>query len=373
MKDIEVKTVVIKDTRLICLYFEKDPSLVYRLKSLRGSCWHPALRCWVVPDALENRKGLKVIFSDQSRYNLYRRRDPVKVRAKSRRLAIKLPQLEEADYAYLEKLRRWMEFRRYTASTIRIYAEMVEVFLRFIKPGSAEDALGNGIQRFTNEYIIPRRLSYSYQNQFVNAMKLFYSEVMKQELSLAQVKRPRPEYRLPNVLNKDEIRRMLRGIKNLKHLAMLTTIYGCGLRRSELLHLKPEDIDSLRGLLVVRQGKGKKDRVVPISMKNIELLREYYRKYRPETWMFEGIVKGRPYDERSLQEVLKHAVLGAGIRKPVTLHWLRHSYATHLHESGVDTRYIQEILGHKNSRTTEIYTHVSSRSIQLIRSPLDDL
>ncbi len=373
MKDIEVKTVLLKGARLICLYFEKDLSLVYRLKSLAGSCWHSALRCWVVPDTLENRKGLKAIFGDRNRYNLYRRRDPAKVTTKSGRAVMKLPHLEAADYGYLEKLRRWMEFRRYTASTIRIYTKMVEVFLRFIKPGSAEDALGSGIQRFTNEYIISQRLSYSYQNQLVNALKLFYSQVMKQELSLEQVKRPRPEYKLPNVLNKDEVRRMLRGIRNLKHLAMLTTIYGCGLRRSELLHLRPEDIDSLRGLLVVRQGKGKKDRVVPISMKNIELLREYYRKYRPVNWMFEGIIKGRPYDERSLQEVLKHAVLAAGIRKPVTLHWLRHSYATHLHESGVDIRYIQEILGHKNSRTTEIYTHVSSRSIQLIRSPLDDL
>jgi len=286
---------------------------------------------------------------------------------------MKLPQLEAADYGYLEKLRKWMEFRRYTVSTIRIYTEMVEVFLRFIKPDSAEDELGEGVQRFTNEYIIPQKLSYSYQNQLVNALKLFYAQVMKQELSLGQVKRPRPEYRLPNVLNKDEVRRMFGAIKNIKHLAMLSTIYGCGLRRGELLNLKPGDIDSLRGLLVVRQGKGKKDRVVPISMKNIELLRDYYRKYKPATWMFEGIRRGVQYDERSLQMVLRKAVRKAGIRKPVTLHWLRHSYATHLHESGVDIRYIQEILGHRNSRTTEIYTHVSSRSIQMIRSPLDDL
>lgn len=137
MKDIEVKTVLIKDTRTICLYFEKDLNLAYKLKSLSGSCWHPALRCWVVPDSLENRKGLKVIFWDRTRYNIYRRRDHVKAGSKSRRVMMKLPQLEAADYGYLEKLRKWMEFRRYTASTIRIYTEMVEIFLRFIKPDSA--------------------------------------------------------------------------------------------------------------------------------------------------------------------------------------------------------------------------------------------
>ena len=116
-----------------------------------------------------------------------------------------------------------------------------------------------------------------------------------------------------------------------------------------------------------------KDRVVPISGKTIELLREYYKQYRPKCWLFEGVKEGTQYDERSLQQVLKKAVRLAKIKKPVTLHWLRHSYATHLHESGVDIRYIQEILGHKSSRTSEIYTHVSARSFQLIRIPIDDV
>jgi len=139
------------------------------------------------------------------------------------------------------------------------------------------------------------------------------------------------------------------------------------------LNLKPKDIDSKRGLLIIRQSKGRKDRVAPISEKVIEMLREYYKTYKPQTWLFEGQTKGEAYSEQSLQSVLKQALEKAGIKKPVSLHWLRHSYATHLLEAGTDLRYIQELLGHKNSKTTEIYTHVSTKSLQKIKSPFDDL
>ncbi|QOW09901.1 hypothetical protein Q73A0000_05770 [Kaistella flava (ex Peng et al. 2021)] len=124
---------------------------------------------------------------------------------------------------------------------------------------------------------------------------------------------------------------------------------------------------------MIRKGKGKKDRMVPLSSKILELLRDYYKQYRPKTWLFEGQNIGEQYSEQSLQHVLKQALVKANIKKPVTLHWLRHSYATHLLESGTDLRYIQELLGHNSSRTTEIYTHVSTKSLQQIKSPFDDL
>jgi integrase/recombinase XerD len=140
-----------------------------------------------------------------------------------------------------------------------------------------------------------------------------------------------------------------------------------------LLNLKPENIDSKRHLLIILKAKGKKDRVIPISDKTIEILREYYKAYKPKTWLFEGQNIGEQYSEKSIQSVLKQAIEKAKIKKPVTLHWLRHSYATHLLESGTDLRYIQELLGHKNSKTTEIYTHVTEKSLQKIKSPFDDL
>ena len=154
---------------------------------------------------------------------------------------------------------------------------------------------------------------------------------------------------------------------------ILSLIYACGLRRGELLRLKPQDILSDRNLLHIKQSKGKKDRVVPLSPKLLEMLREYYKSYRPKVWLFEGQKQGTPYSEKSLESILKQAITKANINKPVTLHWLRHSYATHLLESGTDLRYIQELLGHNSSRTTEIYTHVGSKNIQQIKSPFDDL
>ena len=187
------------------------------------------------------------------------------------------------------------------------------------------------------------------------------------------MERPRREHKLPNVLSKKEVKDILDSSENIKHKTMLSVIYACGLRRSELLKIRPNDVNSSRMLLIIRNSKGNKDRVVPISDKIIELLRTYYKKYKPQVWLFEGMNEGEQYTASSLQKVLKIAVSKSGIRKPVTLHWLRHSYATHLLEAGVDLRYIQELLGHKSSRTTEVYTHVSTKNLQNIKSPFDDL
>lgn len=166
---------------------------------------------------------------------------------------------------------------------------------------------------------------------------------------------------------------VLDALQNQKHRAMLSLIYACGLRSGELLKLKAEHVDSKRSLLIIKGAKGNKDRIVPLSIKIIEMLRTYYKTFKPKTYLFEGQYASTAYDSRSLQLVLKQAVAKAGIKKQVTLHWLRHSYATHLLEAGTDLRYIQEILGHKSSKTTEIYTHVSTNSIQKISSPFDTL
>ena len=192
-------------------------------------------------------------------------------------------------------------------------------------------------------------------------------------MELNFIRRPLSEKRLPNVLSKEEVKSILQTPTNPKHQAMLSLIYACGLRRSELLNLTLKDILSDRGLLFIQQSKGKKDRVVPISNKLIELLRDYYKAFKPKTWLFKGQQSGVKYSESSIQLVLNQAVTKAKIKKPVSLHWLRHSYATHLLESGTYLRFIQELLGHSSSRTTEIYTHVSTRNLQHIRSPFDDL
>lgn len=267
----------------------------------------------------------------------------------------------------------WLLSKRYSTSTIQTYCDALRVFFTFHKTISIQLITMQHIIQFNTEYIIGRGLSISYQNQFVNALKLFYMIIRNTNLIIENIARPRREHRLPNVLSKEEVKILLNTIRNLKHRTMLCLLYSCGLRSGELLNLQPTHIDSKRNIILIKQSKGKKDRIVPLSPKILEMLREYYRYYKPKTYLFEGQNIGEQYDSRSLQLVLKQAVKKAGIHKPVTLHWLRHSYATHLLESGTDLRYIQELLGHNSSRTTEIYTHVSTKNIQQIKSPFDDL
>jgi integrase/recombinase XerD len=270
-------------------------------------------------------------------------------------------------------LKNMMTSRRYSESTIRTYIANIEKFFRFYNDKKAEDITNEDLTRFNNEYILPNRYSATMQNQVVNALKLFYQITEKRKIHIEDIERPKRAKKLPNVLSKEEVTSILKAPVNLKHKAMLSMIYSCGLRRSELLNLIPTDVDSDRHLLIIRNAKGKKDRVVPLSEKTIELLRSYYKAYKPAYWLFEGQQKSEQYSETSLQDTFRSALNKAGIHKPATLHWLRHSYATHLLEKGTDLRYIQEILGHKSSKTTEIYTHVSNKNIQKINSPFDDL
>jgi integrase/recombinase XerD len=225
---------------------------------------------------------------------------------------------------------------------------------------------------FNNNYILKNNFSSSFQNQVVNAVKLYFSAIQHKKIDVELIHRPRREKVLPNVLSKEEIKAILDAPFNLKHRAMLAMIYSCGLRRGELLSLTKFDIDSKRMVVIIRMAKGKKDRIVPLSPKILNLLRDYYKSYNPKEFLFEGQGGGK-YSEKSLENVFKQSLLKARNKKPVTLHWLRHSYATHLFESGTDLRYIQDLLGHKSSKTTEIYTHVSTKNIQNIRSPFDDL
>ena len=274
---------------------------------------------------------------------------------------------------HLIAFKNYMNYRRYSSNTIKTYSDALEVFFRFYHNKQLESLTIEDIIYFNSEYILRKNLSASYQNQVINAIKLFYRNRFNRTMEVDFIQRPRREKRLPNVLSKNEVKSILEAPTNLKHRAMLSLIYACGLRRSELLNLTLKDILSDRNLLFIRQSKGKKDRVVPISIKLIEMLRDYYKAFKPKTWLFEGQEVGEKYSERSIQLVLNQAVEKAKIVKPVSLHWLRHSYATHLLESGTDLRYIQELLGHSSSRTTEIYTHVSTRNLQQIRSPFDDL
>jgi len=361
---IKLGLIILKRSPFVTIQFDYNDQVIRQVGNIPGACWNPGRRLWMVQGGADRLLAIKEVLANDHEIEVEEWKD------------IKFPlvhKLSESGKAGIQKFEKWLLSKRYSPSTIKTYINALQVFLTLHSNKVPEEITAEDFVRFNTDYILKKGLSASYQNQVVNAIKLFYRVVENRQIRVEDMHRPRREQRLPNVLSKHEVKLILDAHGNIKQGAMLSLIYSCGLRRSELLMLRPQDIDSGRMLVIIRQGKGKKDRVVPLSPRILGLLRDYYKAYKPQGWLFEGEKPGSNYDERSLSQVLKSAVQKAGIRKPVSLHWLRHSYATHLLESGTDLRYIQELLGHNSSRTTEIYTHVSMRRIQKISSPFDDL
>jgi integrase/recombinase XerD len=335
-----------KGEKRIAIYFNYNQELIARLRKLEDVRWSQTLKAWHLPDIEENRVRFKL--------------EPAK-------------SLTDIHHKKIANYRRWLDAKRYSQNTIKTYIEVLSTFLLYYHDKPVEELSNIDINNYNNDYILKNNLSSSYQNQFVNAVKLFFKVIEETKIDVELIFRPRRAKTLPNVLSKEEVKLILDATKNLKHKTMLSLIYACGLRSGELLNLLPEHVDSNRGVLIIKQAKGMKDRIAPLGAKLIEMLRFYFVTFKPKRYLFEGQTAGSAYDARSLQQVIKQSLGRTGITKNVTLHWLRHSYATHLLENGTDLRYIQEILGHRSSRTTEIYTHVSTKSIQKIVSPFDYL
>ena len=251
---------------------------------------------------------------------------------------------------------------RYSPSTIQTYCSLFEEFINYYHRFDITRIDEHQIIAFLRHLVSERKVSISYQNQSINAIKFYYERVLGSQRKIYLVDRPRTEKTLPIVLSQSEIQQILTAPTNLKHRAILTTIYSAGLRVSEVIALKKSDIDSKRMQIRVAQAKGKKDRYTLLSPITLELLRNYFKQYKPQEHLFEG-PNGQPYSDRSIQALLKEALKKSGIQKRVTVHTLRHSFATHLLESGTDLRYIQSLLGHESSRTTEIYTHITTKGI----------
>jgi integrase/recombinase XerD len=365
LEAIATERIYYKDAERIVLRFAYNSELIARIKQLPGATFSGTLRAWHV---WYSQDAWNKVLALQAGNIQPQKQTVIKPPEKAQ-----LAELSEVNSLKITEFERWMRARRYSDSTIGTYTEALGVFLRYCTQTKTEDITNADLVNFNNDYIIRNKLSSSYQNQVVNAVKLYFSKLSDKKLQPELIYRPKRARVLPNVLSKEEIKLVIENPVNLKHRAMLGLIYACGLRCGELLNLELTHIDRERGLLIIKRAKGNKDRICPPGIKIIDLLNHYIALFKPRQYLFEGQKAGEKYDERSLQQVLKKAVAGAGIRKPVTLHWLRHSYATHLLEAGTDLRYIQELLGHSSSRTTEIYTHVSNHQLQRIRSPFDTL
>ena len=263
--------------------------------------------------------------------------------------------------------RKILNIRNYSESTVDNYSNALIQFNKWHKSGIELDK--NILFNYV-EYMKAFDKSYSYIKNSIMALRLFSELVLGKKLNNDYLKGIKRKSKLPDVLGIEEVKRVLDSIDNIKHKAIISLIYSCGLRISECINLKISDIDSSRMLIKIVQGKGKKDRYVQLSTKLLLLLREYYKEYKPKDHLFQGQFKDE-YSAKSIQNVLKRALIKCHITKQITVHSLRHSFATHLIEQGTDIRIVQEILGHKDIRTTQIYTHISSARISKVNNPFD--
>lgn len=272
----------------------------------------------------------------------------------------------------LDKLDKWMIQKRYASSTISDYKACLSIFFRYY---ADRDVLKIGIKEiesFNYNFIIANNYSIKTQNQYISAIKTFYTKMHCINHEIENIERPISGRKLPKIIAKNDVGLILKGIRNLKHKVVLSLIYSLGLRKSELINLKLTDINFTRNSVDIINSKGKRDRVLPLPNSLVSMLMQYLDYYDPKVYFIEGQKKGSQYSATSVSNIFKKNVERVINNHNFTPHSLRHSYATHLLDSGVDLRYIQELLGHKSSKTTEIYTHVSMKNLKGIKNPFDD-
>lgn len=342
--------------------FPYNPIFVEKIKAIKGRRWHPEERFWSLPNATGVLKELLRIFGDEKVYI-----DPALRDASYSKMDSQLePQAEIIEAVKLK-------LRGYSRGTQKAYLHHIDRYLRYLGKDPRE-LNGNHIREYLLYLIQKENVSRAYHNQAVSALKFLYGRVLKRIEVSGEIPSPRKERKLPSVLSEEEVLKILEVVRNLKHRALLMLIYSAGLRVSEAVKLQIADIDKDRHLLKVRGGKGQKDRYTVLSDVILQTLRDYSKAYRPKgKWLFPGGKTKGHLTTRSVEKIFERAVRRAGSQKKVSVHTLRHSFATHLLEFGTDLRYIQELLGHKRAETTQIYTHVMRKDLARIHSPHDRL
>ena len=369
LPEIKLTKGIHRDQNVIRIEFAINPKIKDILCNNFEARWSKTMGCWYIPETdfhLGTFFNLfkEIAFIDYSALKVISKPlapEPVK-RDYSHRYSIRLPK------GYLELLRQ----KRYSESTIKTYSAYFVDFMHYFSERDLAEVTSEEINAYLLELINKWDISTSEQNQRINAIKFFYEKVLRKERHVYEIERPRKEKILPDVLSKEEIGAILKATDNVKHKTIISVIYSCGLRRSEAIDLMISDIDSKRMMIKITGAKGKKDRYVQLSEGLLKLLRRYYTEYKPKVWLFEG-QKGGQYTAESISNLLKTAAQKAGINKRVHPHILRHSFATHQLEQGIDIRFIQSWLGHESVKTTQRYTHVSEHNFKNFKNPLDEL
>ena len=337
---------------VILIRFDYDAGLIARVKKLTGVRWSQSKKAWYVIDSPHYRQkfGLPPLLVGKE----------------------VLSYVHPMNQPALIQMAEMLQLKAYSPNTIKTYINEFAQLLHVLKDKDVRSMDGTQIRSYFLYCTNQLKLSENTLHSRLNALKFYFEQVLKRERFFVEIPRPKKPSTLPKVINAKDIKKLLEVTTNLKHNTMLKLCYGMGLRVSEIVNLKVADIDGKSKHVLIERAKGKKDRYVNLPISLVEQLRNYYKEYRPKKYLFEGQY-GDKYSTRSAQEVFKLALKKANINKAVGIHGLRHSFATHLLESGTDVTFIQQLLGHNNVHTTLRYTHVSQKSLKNIKSPLDNL
>jgi len=342
----------------------KMEGLRIAIKQMNSSWYHPNEKLWSIINTKEYKDQLIKIIENQGEQ--WEIGSPV---IKEKLLEEKVD-LSSSSLEAVNALHEKLVLKGYSTSTLKTYKSFFRKYVSYFNTRDLLSIEKTEIEGYLYKLIQKEQLSESAQNQFINAIKFYYEQVGGQPRTYYNIQRPKSTKNLPNVLSREDVKKILSQPQNIKHRAILACIYSGGLRISEVVNLRIEDIRSQEGYMYIKNSKGKKDRRTMLSSTLLSLLRSYYKANKPSYWLFEGQTGGQ-YSISSIRSIFRKAVKTARINPWATPHTLRHSFATHLLQQGVNLRQIQELLGHSSSKTTEVYTHILSVNNKEIENPLD--
>lgn len=328
-------------------------------KELNTSFYHPTQKLWSIVNTEENKAEVRKLFKGKL---IVQDTDTTPIQP--------AVLLSEKSRNELDKNHQKLVLKGLSQKTVSIYQNNLVQFFAYFEnadlPNLTKDQIEGYVYMLVNKY----KISEQKQNSIINAIKSYFEHTLGKPREYYNITRPKKSQDLPNVLSKEEVKAIINSPKNIKHRAILYTIYSAGLRIGELTRLRVEDIRSDDGYIFVKDSKGKKDRHTVLSPALLNILRQYYKIHKPSYWLFEG-QDGGQYSTKSIQSIYRQAVKATNANPWSTPHTLRHSFATHLLQAGVNLRYIQSALGHNSSKTTEIYTRVININNKTLKSPLD--
>ena len=390
MKQVILKPLQHRAAENIAIFFERDLSLNNSIRKLKGIKWSQTNKCWYLPLNSDSYNEIQITLKEIAEINdrelkqYFEKRKQVAatVTPVNSKKMTAIPvitssawRLSKENLVALEKFIEQLKLKSYSPSTIRTYRNEFMQLLQLLKAKPVNELMPDDLRRYMVYAMEKEGIKENTAHSRLNALKFYFEQVLRKEKFFWEIPRPKKQILLPRFFNQEEVTAIIKAAGNIKHRVMLMLAYSSGLRVSEVVNMKTADIDSKRMCILIKQAKGKKDRIVMLSPALLVMLREYAKRYKPDKrgWLFEGNIKGNAYSTRSLQEVIQAAKAKAGIIKPGSIHALRHSFATHLVDRGTDVTMIQKLMGHNDIKTTLRYLHTSNKDLLRIVSPLDDL